>query len=269
MIDILEAQEGLRLTAADIAETGRWLKELGALEGTAGNIVVRRDDIPRITQEGSVFVAYDTGGTFEALQTFVATATTRRIWDIRKRRLWENLCVIQMHPEEQGYWLIRPQGSDKRPTSEFGSHVRAHLCWVRRGQPKWATVHAQPRFTTLLSRRANTAAFIKSLYEGQPEMIVFIPEGIGFVPRIVPGSPAMENATLAQMESGYRFVVWQNHGVFVAGDDLLQAYNMIDFVEAAAWSQYHARCFPEDLPGWTDQQLREIAHHFKVSTTLV
>ena len=66
-----------------------------------------------------------------------------------------------------------------------------------------------------------------------PEMSMLIPEGIGFIPFITPGTERIAKATLEKFAEK-RVVIWEKHGVFAIGKDCNQAFDLIDIAAKAA-----------------------------------
>jgi rhamnulose-1-phosphate aldolase len=80
-----------------------------------------------------------------------------------------------------------------RLTTEFNSHLAVHLDQVRRtGTNFHAIIHAQPPYLTYLSHipRYQDEAPQYPLAHWQPEMIVNLPEGLGYVPFLIPAHPS-------------------------------------------------------------------------------
>lgn len=55
--------------------------------------------------------------------------------------------------------------------------------------------------------------FTRKLWQMMTECVVVFPEGVGVVPWMVPGGPAIADATSEKMKS-YRTAVWAHHGLF-------------------------------------------------------
>ena len=62
-------------------------------------------------------------------------------------------------------------------------------------------------------------AFTRILWQMMTECVVVFPTGVGVVPWMVPGGPAIAEASSELMKT-YDTIVWAHHGLFAAGSDL-------------------------------------------------
>ncbi|MDP6506944.1 MAG: class II aldolase/adducin family protein, partial [Planctomycetota bacterium] len=141
---------------------------------------------------------------------------------------------------------------------------------LQAGTETRAIIHAQPLHLTALSHSPEFAeedAFSRALYVWQPETIVAIPEGIGFVPYKLPGSVFQEEATVKKMLS-HRIVVWAKHGVIAADADLMKAFDLIDYSEAAAKYCILNRSAGLNSPGLSAENLKKLCGQFNVESSV-
>ena len=100
-----------------------------------------------------------------------------------------------------------------------------------------ALVHAQPPYLTYLSHVAayqDEAYLSRHLLRWQPETIIQMPEGIGPIPFIVPGSSELVAATVESLRQ-HQITVWSKHGVLSRSDaSVMHACDLIEYAEAAA-----------------------------------
>jgi len=94
-----------------------------------------------------------------------------------------------------------------------------------------------------------------------PETKAFCPLGLGVVPYELPGSVALANATLNELED-YDVVMWEKHGVFAKGKDVMDAFDQIDVLSKSAKIYIDAKCMGFEPDGMTDAQLREMTEAF-------
>jgi len=81
------------------------------------------------------------------------------------------------------------------------------------------------------------------------------------VPYELPGSVALANATLNELED-YDVVMWEKHGVFAKGKDVMDAFDQIDVLSKSAKIYIDAKCMGFEPDGMTDAQLREMTEAF-------
>lgn len=60
-----------------------------------------------------------------------------------------------------------------------------------------------------------------------PETKAFCPRGLGIVPYKMPSSVELADATLMELDD-YDVVMWEKHGVFAVGTDVMDAFDQID-----------------------------------------
>ena len=90
-----------------------------------------------------------------------------------------------------------------------------------------------------------------------PETMVFIPKGAGFVPYILPGTQAIADVTI-KMFKKHDIVVWEKHGIFAIGKNIVDTFDNIDIAckSAKIWFQCKSAGFEPE--GMTDDQLDEL-----------
>jgi rhamnulose-1-phosphate aldolase len=66
-----------------------------------------------------------------------------------------------------------------------------------------------------------------------PETIVFIPEGIGFVPYTTPGTEEIAEETIKALQK-HKVALWEKHGVFAIGKSAFETFDMIDILAKSA-----------------------------------
>ena len=77
----------------------------------------------------------------------------------------------------------------------------------------------------------NETKLNKVLWSMHPETLIAIPQGAGFIPYM----PCMEiaNATIRKARK-HNFIIWNKHGVFSIGNDILRIFDTIDVVNKSA-----------------------------------
>lgn len=258
-----------------VGEAGQRLSDINASEGAAGNISVcvgwpvevrRRFPLARPLELPQPVPAL-------AGHVVVATGSGRRLRDIRANP-GANLCAVVISDDASSAQMyVSPQSLFERPTSEFNSHLAVHEHEVARtGTNLHAVIHAQPPYLTHLSHVAayrDEATLNERLLRWEPETIVNLPEGIGVVPFLVPGSAELVAATVAGLHE-HRIVVWSKHGVMARSDvSPTKAADLIEYAELAARYEYMNLTNGGRAEGLTVDELRSVVRAFGVRTTLV
>ena len=110
--------------------------------------------------------------------------------------------------------------------------------------------------------------FNRRLLRWEPELIVNLPEGIGVVPFQVPGSAALQQATVASLRQ-HRIVVWSKHGVMARSDiSVKRASDRVEYAETAARYEYMNLANHEQGEGLSVDEIREICKAFNITQSI-
>ncbi len=255
-----------------IGAAGQRMTEIDAAEAGAGNISVCLGwpvDLPD-TFDASHEILLPHPSPALAGHTVVITGSGCRLRSL-VHEPERNLGAVVVHDGGMAgtlHWASR--GDFTRPTVEFNSHLAVHDDHVRRrGLAFHAIVHAQPVHITLLSHipdYQSTATLNNHLLRWQAETIVHLPEGIGYLPFMVPGT---EELTLANLESlrSHQLVLWAKHGVMARSDaSVLAACDRIEYAETAARYEYLNLAIGGRATGLTNAELGRVVRTFDVAT---
>jgi rhamnulose-1-phosphate aldolase len=253
-----------------IGEAGHRLSEIEATEGAAGNITVfigwPMDPRRRFPIEETIELpesAPELAG-----KSFLVTGSGRRLREIIEAPA-ANLGVVVVQPGGAvGTLCTAPGRLFARLTSEWNSHLAVHRDYIARSGTNFhAIVHAQPLHLTYLShvpRYQHTDALSRQLLRWQPESIVNLPEGIGFIPFALPGSPDLMAATVEGLRR-HRIVVWAKHGVMARSDiSVKRAGDRIEYAETGARYEYMNLVNGEQGTGLTPEEIRSICAAFEI-----
>ena len=86
---------------------------------------------------------------------------------------------------------------------------------------------------------------------------------MGIVPYELPGSKALADATLKELED-YDVVMWEKHGVFAKGLDAMDAFDQIDVLSKSAKIYINAKAMGFEPEGMNDEQLKEMTVAFNL-----
>lgn len=253
-----------------MGQAGRRLSEIGAAEGAAGNISV----CVRTPLEPSEFFPEEQAMDLPhhvpelAGMMLLVSGSGRRLREIAESPLANLAGVIVQSGGRTGRLLLSPQKNFQRVTSEFNSHLAAHGDRMRSTDiPLHAIIHAQPVHLTHLSHLTeyqDEKYLNRNLLRWQPETILNMPEGIGVVPFLLPGSPQLVLETKIKLRS-HRIVVWARHGVIARADNsILHASDLIEYAEAAAHYESLNLSAGGKGTGLSPEDIREICRTWNV-----
>ncbi len=107
------------------------------------------------------------------------------------------------------------------------------------------------------------------LLRWEPETIVQLPEGVGVIPFLLPGSAALMQANVTQLRE-HQLVVWCKHGVMArSAHSVTHAADLIEYLETAARYEYMNLVAGGRAEGLTQDELRAVVQAFHVSTSLL
>jgi len=264
----VRVSKGLRQVLCEVAEVARYLWERGWAEKNAGNISVDVTEFfGRSLRDISVYP-------FARIQTplagldgryFLVTISGSRMRDV-SASVAENTCIIRISEKSHGYHTI--WGNERRlpgvPTLELPSHLAIHRNFCRQVSPRKAIVHTHPTEIVALTQIAgyNDEEKLNALlWAMHSESIVAIPEGVGLIPYALPGTEGIAQATATSLDN-HCIVIWEKHGCFAAGVDVLDAFDVIDVVAKAARIFFHCAGAGFTPQGLTQPQLEELRRRF-------
>lgn len=253
-----------------MGEAGQHLAEIEASEGAAGNISVclrwavePRTRFPLVDE---IELPQPVPELAEA--TFLVTGSGRRLREIVELPTANIACIVVNQDGKTGRLYTSHQRRFERVTSEFNSHLAVHYDQIlSSGTNFHAVVHAQPIHLTYLSHipRYQDEAYLNThLLRWQPETIVNLPEGIGFIPFRIPGSNELMAANVDSLRR-HRIVIWAKHGVMARSDiTVKRAADRVEYAETAAKYEYLNLAIGELGEGLSAEEIRLICKTFNV-----
>jgi rhamnulose-1-phosphate aldolase len=257
-----------------MGEAGRHLAEIEASEGAAGNISVclrwplePRTRFPVIDEIELPLRVPELAGA-----TFLVTGSGRRLREIIDEPTASIACIVVNEDGKMGRLYTSHHRRFERVTSEFNSHLAVHYDQICATDTNFhAIIHAQPVHLTYLSHvpRYQDEAYLNThLLRWQPETIINLPEGIGFIPFRVPSSPELMAANIASLRK-HRIVLWAKHGAMARSDvSVKRAADRVEYAETAAKYEYLNLADGELGEGLTAEEIREICKTFNVQQTI-
>ncbi len=260
---------------ATIGEAGLRLSGIQASEGGAGNISLYIGWSLEVRRRFPLTEELELPQSVPALagKLMIVTGSGRRLRDIHTDPL-ANLAVVAIAADGKTAHLhTSPRRLFTRITSEFNSHLAVHNDQAARtGTNFQALIHAQPPHLVYLSHiptYRDQDLLNQRLLRWEPETIVQLPEGVGVLPFILPGSPALMEANVTHLRQ-HRLVLWSKHGVMARSEfSATRAADLIEYVETAARYEYMDLVNGSRAEGLTQGELRAVVQAFHVSTTLI
>jgi rhamnulose-1-phosphate aldolase len=257
-----------------MGEAGKRLSEIEASEGAAGNISVclrwpieLRTRFPVVDEIELPQPVPELAGA-----TFLVSGSGRRLREIIDEPVASLGGLLVNEGGHSGKLFTSHQRRFEHLTSEFNSHLAVHYDQIlSSGTNFHAVIHAQPPQLTYLShipRYRDEDYLNQHLLRWQPETIVNLPEGIGFVPFLIPSSPELMQATLESLRK-HRIVIWAKHGVMARSDvSVKRAADRVEYAEAAAKYEYLNLCAGEIGEGLSPDEIRAICKTFNVQQSI-
>jgi rhamnulose-1-phosphate aldolase len=257
-----------------IGEAGWRISEIEASEGAAGNISVclgwpveLRHKFPMVETLTLPLAVPELAG-----MTLVITGSGRRLRDIIQEPAANLGCLVVDPGGQTGQLYTSPKRLFTNLTSELNSHLAVHCDQIiHSGTNFHAIIHAQPRHLTFLSHipRYRDQSFLNQhLLRWEPETIINLPEGVGFVPFNVPGSQALMAGTL-EMLHRYRVIVWAKHGIVARSDtSVKRASDRVEYAETAANYEYLNLTVGEQGEGLDVNEIRDICKTFNLQQSI-
>jgi len=253
-----------------IGEAGRRVADIEASGGAAGNISVYLcwPVEPRTRFPVAEPLELPDASPELAGGCLLVTGSGRRLREIIDDPVANLGCIVVDESGRTGTLHTSYHRRFERVTSEFNSHLAVHRDQVRAtGTNFHAIIHAQPIHLTYLSHvpRYRDVAFLNDrLLRWQPETIVNLPEGIGYLPFLVPGSRELMAANIEALRR-HRIVIWAKHGVMARSDvSIKRAADRVEYAETAAKYEYLDLCAGERGERLAVEDMRAICGTFGV-----
>lgn len=120
-------------------------------------------------------------------------------------------------------------------TSEFPAHLMSHASRLKVNPNNRVVIHTHPTYTICMGAclPVDEIIFTRKLWKTNTEAVVVFPEGIAVLPCMICGTNEIGMATAEKMKE-YRLVSWTNHGIYGVGNDIDEAFGLIETVEKTA-----------------------------------
>ncbi|HEU0291254.1 MAG TPA: class II aldolase/adducin family protein [Anaerolineales bacterium] len=257
-----------------MGEAGRHIADIEASEGAAGNISIclrwpiePRSRFPMVEEIELPQKIPELAGAI-----FLVTGSGRRLREIIVEPTANIACIVVNEGGQTGKMYTSYHRRFERVTTEFNSHLAVHYDQILATDTNFhAIIHAQPIHITYLSHipRYQDEQYLNThLLRWQPETIVNLPEGIGFIPFRVPGSPGLMAANVDCLRR-HRIVIWAKHGVMARSDvSVKRAADRVEYAETAAKYEYLNLTDGELGEGLTVDEIRAICRSLDIKQNI-
>ncbi len=258
---IPERNAELKRTVKAMASVADYLWHKGWAERNAGNMSVNvsgfiRDEVPG--DAGNVIPLATAFPSLEG-QYLLLSGSGTRMRNLAAKP-YRNVCLLRIGKGGTAYTLYSDAKGKMMPTSELPTHLAIHAKLLGEGRTEKALLHTHVNELIALTqiREYTSEESINRLLWGMhPETLMFIPQGAGFVPYTLPGTGVIAEKTLEALAS-HNVVIWEKHGCLAVGDDLYEAFDLIDILAKSAGIFFTCRNAGYDPEGMTEEQLAEI-----------
>ena len=257
-----------------MGEAGKHLADIEASEGAAGNISVCMRWPVEVRTRFPVIEEIELPQSVPELAgaTFLVSGSGRRLREIIDEPTANIACIVINEGGKTAKLHTSYYRRFEKMTSEFNSHLAVHYDQVlKSGTNFHAVIHAQPVHLTYLSHipRYQDAQYLNThILRWQPETIINLPEGVGFIPFKLPGSPELMSGNVEALRK-HRIVIWSKHGVMARSDvSVKRAADRVEYAETAAKYEYLNLCVNEIGEGLSVDEILLICKAFNVPQTI-
>lgn len=241
---------------------------LGWDERNGGNIsmMLDTDEVSEYLNPDNIIRSIDMGFDAEELagKIFIVTGTGKYFKNVEDDPE-NNLGIIRISNDGKKADLLWGYSDGGRPTSELPAHLMSHISRLGANPGNRVIMHSHPTNTLAMTyvHELDEKKFTHSLWEMCTECMVVFPDGIGILPWMLCGTNEIGVATAEKMKE-FRLVIWGQHGIYGCGNDLDEAFGLIETVEKAAQLYLMTAHLPR-VNTITDPDLVAIAEAFKVN----
>lgn len=225
---------------AEMARIAGYMWNKGWAERNAGNFSLRiTDDIPLIqiitdktVKETPLQMSFpDLSG-----ELFLISHSGSRMVDFN-RNPFKASCLLKIENQGKAYRIIREEGLPQGvPTSELLSHLAIHDMLIKNKPSEKVVIHAHVTELIALSHLSevhSSESLSRLLWSMHPEILMFLPEGIGYLPFQLPGTVELAMASAEKLKK-YPALLWEKHGCISTAPSFTEAFDILDLAAKAA-----------------------------------
>ncbi len=243
---------------SEIKQIAGYLWKRGWAERNAGNFSVRL--VAEITRPKERSYPLETHFPQLANQVFLVSTKGSYMRNMAKHPKRHTL-FIQIGPQGSDYHVIHRNKhvANLEPTSELIAHLSIHNMLIAKGSKNRVVMHTH--VTELIALTHITAfcgenALNELLWSMHPETIMFVPDGVGFVPFELPGSKVIADITTQSLQT-HDVAVWEKHGAFSVATSLEACFDTLDILAKSARIYFMVK--DQNVPtGLSSEQLEKL-----------
>lgn len=192
---------------------------------------------------------------------FLISGTGTRMRDMAKNPA-ENCCFVYVGDSASSCHIVG-QGTEKvpiQPTSELAAHLAIQQQLLQNGSGETVVLHAHVTELIALTQLApftSEEAVNSLIWRMHPETLLFLPDGVGFIPYTLAGTENIAMATLKGFEK-HKVVLWEKHGCMSIAKTLPEAFDHLDILAKSAKIYFLCKSTGLEPEGLTIAQLKEI-----------
>lgn len=267
MKSILEGRPTLEKEVMKVAEVAGYLWQKGWAERNGGNITINITEFvdDEIRKMPAISEVKEIGMTLPHLKEcyFFCKGTNKRMRDLARWPM-DNGSFIRILDDCASYEIIAD--NPVLPTSELPSHLDVHNHLIEKGSPYKASLHTHPIELIAMShirKFMEKDVLTNLLWSMIPETKAFCPRGLGIIPYEMPSSIELANATIKELDD-YDVVMWEKHGVFAIGPDIMEAFDMVDTLVKSAMIYINCKNMGFEPEGMSQQQMADMTKAFNL-----
>ena len=267
MKSILENRPALAKEVNKVAEVAGYLWQKGWAERNGGNITVNItehvDDEIRAMAPISDVMPIEVTLPYLKGCYFFCKGTNKRMRDLARWPM-ENGSIIRILDDCASYVMIAD--APVKPTSELPAHLSVHNYLIGKGSPYKASLHTHPIELVAMSHNKKFLekdVMTNLLWSMIPETKAFCPRGVGIIPYQLPGSVDLADSTLKELDD-YDVTLWEKHGVFAVGTDIMEAFDQVDVLSKSAQIYINCKNMGFEPDGMSQEQMREMTVAFNL-----
>lgn len=267
--DLFQKKE-LKPIFAQIASTAQYLWERGWAERNAGNFTVNITGFftPKELERLTSYPFFPYPGGFPELSgnLFIVSGSGTRMRDIAKNPL-EHICFIYIAEPGDVFHIIsgRADGTPVNPTSELTTHLAIQEQLLKQQTGDRVVLHAHVTELIALTQIASfqSEEALNHLIQGMhPEISLYIPDGVGFIPYTLAGTDRMALETLKGLMN-HKAIVWDKHGCISISKNPEDAFDILDLIAKAVRIFFMTMSSGYIPQGLRQEQINEIRSHKK------
>jgi rhamnulose-1-phosphate aldolase len=176
-----------------------------------------------------------------------------------------NLGILRVAADGASVDILWGLADGAVPTSELPSHFLSHAARLEADPAHRIVIHCHATHLIAMSftHALNEREFTRTIWQMCTECLVVLPDGIGILPWLVPGTKEIGLMTAEKMRNR-RLVLWPFHGIYGTGASADEAFGLIETAEKAAQVYTCVQAQGGVRQAITDEQLGELALAFGV-----